>query len=212
MGSRPQSDEALVRRLHPTTSPDRTERAHAWAEWQRSVGETALRKFISLHNNSGEPDDDILQDALLTAYVEVERGRYQPRDGVPFTAYVKGIARNKLREARRRRCWPSLDELPDYSASPIQRQTESDFERNERRAALRQGLAELQGERRLVLEHYLSGDTTGEIAADLAVSEDVVRQHKCRGLRQIRLHLGLEGEGMWAAKPVPGCPDSLTRS
>lgn len=212
MGSRPISDEALVRRILPTTSPDRTERAHAWAEWQLTVGETALRKFIGLHNISGEADEDILQDTLLTAYIEVERGRYQQREGVPFTAYVKGIARNKMREARRRRCWPSLDEFSECPVGPIHRQTENDFERIERQLALWQGLADLQGERRAVLEHYLSGDSTGEIAANLAVSEDVVRQHKCRGLRQIRLKLGLDGEGMWAAKPVPGCPDDLTRS
>jgi RNA polymerase sigma factor (sigma-70 family) len=212
MGSRPNSDEALVRRILPTTSPDRTERAHAWAEWQLTVGETALRKFIGMNNTSAEADEDILQDTLLTAYIEVERGRYQPREGVPFTAYVKGIARNKLREARRRRCWPSLDEFPDFSAGSLHRQTESDCERRERQAVLWHGLAELQGERRVVLEQYLSGDTTGEIADRLAVSEEVVRQHKCRGLRQIRLKLGLEGEGMWAAKPVPGSADDLTRS
>jgi RNA polymerase sigma factor (sigma-70 family) len=212
MGSRPVSDEALVRRILPTTSPDRSERAHAWAEWQLTVGETTLRKYIGLYNTSGEADDDILQDTLLTAFLEVERGRYQPREGVPFTAYVKGIARNKMREARRRRCWPSLDEFPDMSVSSAHRQTEHDYERKERQSVLWQGLDALQGERRAVLEHYLSGDTTGEIADRLAVSEDVVRQHKCRGLRQIRLNLGLEGEGMWAAKSVPGCPDDLTRS
>lgn len=227
MGSRPKSDETLVRRLHPTTSPDRFERARAWAEWQLTIGESALRKFIGLHNTSNEPDEDILQDVLLTAYIEVERGRYQPRDGVPFTAYVKGIARNKLREARRRRWWPSLDEFLDGECAAlfgttVCRQTEVDCERNERRAALRYGLSTLQGERRLVLERYLSGGTTGEIAAELSVSEAVVRQHKCRGLRHIRLELGLEGEAMWAgisefrsaeqSSAVPACPDDLTRS
>jgi hypothetical protein len=49
MGSRPESDEALVRRMLPATSPDRAERARAWGEWQCSVGEAAVRRFIRLY-------------------------------------------------------------------------------------------------------------------------------------------------------------------
>ena len=222
MGSRPITDEALVRRIHPTTNPDRHERARAWTEWQHSIGEAALRKFIRLNNNSGEPDDDIMQDSLMTAYIEVERGRYQPIDGVPFTAYVKGIARNKLREARRRRSWPSLEDLPECAFGPLRRQTEVDVEQRERQDVLKRGLTDLDGDRRQVLEAYLVGDSTGEIARRLAMSRDVVRQHKSRGLRHIRLKYGLEAESMWAGlreadssestSSVPACPDDLNRS
>lgn len=226
MGSRPESDEALVRRMLPAATPNRFERQQAWAEWHTRVGEAALRKYIGLHNTTAEADEDILQDALLTAYLEVERGRYEQREGVPFTAYVKGIARNKLREARHRPHWLSLDAVTDGEAEPpapsAGRQVEADCERRERQAILHRGLAALQGERRQVLERCLRGDSTDEIAAELAVSEAVVRQHKCRGLRQMRLNLGLEGEGMWAGtrtsaageqrSPVPACPDGLTRS
>src|SRR5258708_37564139 len=108
----PESDEALVRRLLPSANRDPTDRAHAWTEWQVSIGGPAVLKFVRLSNNTAELDEDILQDAMLTAYVKVERGHSQHRAGIPSTAYVKGIARNKIREARRRnRRWAPLEEV-----------------------------------------------------------------------------------------------------
>jgi RNA polymerase sigma factor (sigma-70 family) len=214
MDARPKSNEALERKLLPSISPDRTERARAWAEWQMSVGQVSLLKFIRTYNTTSEPDEDILQDAMLTAYVEVERGRYQPREGVPFTAYVKGIARNKLREARRR--GRTLLPLEDGDAPPLtsdrfERPLETAVERLEQDLFLRRGLAMLPVDKRQVLERYLCGESTGEIAASMAITEDLVRQHKCRGLRQLRQRFGpahaartgfpgLQGEGMWAGQ------------
>jgi RNA polymerase sigma-70 factor (ECF subfamily) len=130
---------------------------------------------------------DILQESLVTAYVEVERGRYQPRDGVPFAAYVKGIARNKIREARRRnrRAVP-LDDLPDAVFVADGDSPESAVERREQRAFLHEGLSQLPQSRRLVMERYLKGHSTTEIASALNMSVDAVRQHKCRGLRSLR--------------------------
>ena len=53
----------------------------------------------------------------MTAYAEVERGRYQPRDGIPFAAYVKGIAHNKIREARRRcRRYILVEDVAEHAA------------------------------------------------------------------------------------------------
>jgi RNA polymerase sigma factor (sigma-70 family) len=235
MDARPKSNEALERKLLPSNSPNRAERARAWAEWQMSVGQVSLLKFIRVHNTTGEPDEDILQEAMLTAYLEVERGRYQPREGVPFTAYVKGIARNKLREARRRgRIWLPLEdgETESLTGRRFERPLEITVERREQDLALWRNLAMLPGDKRQVLERYLHGESTGEIAASMAITEDLVRQHKCRGLRQLRQHCepvyaaqagfpGLYGEGMWAGQcerssfeqlsPVPACPDDLTR-
>jgi RNA polymerase sigma factor (sigma-70 family) len=234
MDARPKSNEALERKLLPSISPNRADRARAWAEWQMSVGQISLLKFIRVHNTTNEPDEDILQEAMLTAYMEVERGRYEPREGVPFTAYVKGIARNKLREARRRgRVWLPLEdgEAESLVARRFERPLEVTIERREQDLTLRRGLAMLPGDKRQVLERYLYGESTGEIAASMAITEDLVRQHKCRGLRQLRQRCdpahtiradfpGLQGEGMWAGQrerssfeqlsPVPACPDELT--
>jgi RNA polymerase sigma factor (sigma-70 family) len=193
MWSRPESDEALVRRMLPSLNPDPADRAHAWAEWQLGVGELAVLKFIRLKNSSSEPDEDILQDAMLTAYLELEGGHYERRVGVPFTAYVKGIAWNKIREARRReRHWTDLEELADLPSDQAQRQLEATVERHEQHEVLQRGLLSLPVQRRQVLECFLNGQSTSEIAGRLAISEDLVRQHKCRGLRSLR-QLGAVG-------------------
>lgn len=194
------SDEAWGKRLLPD----------AWTEWQQGAGELALRKFIRAHNTTTEPDEDIAQEALLTAYLAVERGDYQPREGVPFTAYVKGIARNKLREARRRGCeWIALEDDQGPALQTASRQTEMDVERRERRASFWRGLAYLAQDQRQVLLRCWQGESTREIARDLAISEEAARQHKSRGLRQLRVCLTSEaetprckGENMWEGRRV----------
>ncbi len=197
MVSQPVSDEALIRRLIPGCNPDRQDRCRAWAEWQAGVSEM-LERYVRARNNTREEDADIVQDSLLTAYLGVESGRYQPQEGVPFVAYVVGIARNKIREARRRgRRQVDLDEDHEEYAPrtvAIQRQPENDLERREQRDQLRSGISRLPETRRSVLEFYLSGASTDEIAQRLLMSEALVRQHKCRGLRA--LQRDLESLGM----------------
>jgi RNA polymerase sigma factor (sigma-70 family) len=156
------------------------------------MGEASVLAFVRAKNNTLEPDMDILQEAMATAYVEVERGRYQPRVGVPLTAYVKGIAHNKIREARRR-SWRfvPLDDAPEYIVSqppygPSIGRPEEIVERREQHACLRIGLSRLTPCRRRVLEGYLQGRSTAEIARVLGMSEASVRQHKSRGLRSLR--------------------------
>ncbi len=196
MVTRPASDEALIanafpgaqedllQRILPGQNTDRQDRAQAWAEWQAGFGEGILGRYVRAHNTTREADDDIIQDALITAYLSVERGSFQPRDGVPFTAYVVGIARNKIREARRRE---------RRLVGAIQRQPERAIERREQRDQLRSGLSRLPDTRRKVLEHYLAGASTDEIASHLAMSEALVRQHKCRGLRALQRDLQCTG-------------------
>jgi RNA polymerase sigma factor (sigma-70 family) len=59
-------------------------------------------------------------------------------------------------------------------------------ERLEERAFLHDGMSQLTPCRRRVLEGYLHGLSTTEIAESLGMSEDAVRQHKSRGLRNLR--------------------------
>ncbi|HEY4691173.1 MAG TPA: sigma-70 family RNA polymerase sigma factor [Anaerolineae bacterium] len=187
MMAQPESDEALVLRMLPSVNPNREDRARAWAEWHARIGGQAVLKFIRVKNNTAELDEDILQDAMLTAYLEVERGRYEQRAGIPFTAYVKGIAHNKIREARRRQGrWEALDEIDDVPSDGVLRQIEHALESRERHQALRQGLLQLSIQRRQVLERYLGGESLSEIAARLDMTADVVRQHKHRGLRRLQ--------------------------
>jgi RNA polymerase sigma factor (sigma-70 family) len=104
---------------------------------------------------------------------------------VPFAAYVKGIARNKIREARRRlQRFVPLEDVSEYEDDELH--LEAVVERRQRRESLRASLSKLSPGRRQVPESYLKGHTTAEIAQALGMSEDSVRQHKSRGLRSLR--------------------------
>lgn len=189
MRSRVESETVLIGQMLPSSNPSRSERVQAWNAWQEQTGEEALLRFIRLKNYTIEPDEDILQETLTTAFLEVERGRYTPRQGVPFTAYVKGIARNKIREARRKHRRRSSVDLEDIAYSladtPVH-QPEIAYDRAQRRDHLYAGLAELPPGGQQVLRRVLRGEGTAEIAAALEISEDLVRQHKSRGLRRLR--------------------------
>ncbi len=187
MDLRPESDEVLVQRLLPSNNPNPSDRAEAWSQWQVNAGRASVLKFIRYANNTEELDEDILQDALLTAFLEVERGHYQPQEGVPFTAYVKGIARNKIREARRkRRGQTSLENISQLPGDTSLRQLERTVERDEQHRMLELGLAHLPMQRRRVLECYIFGKSTSEIAREMSITEELVRQHKSRGVRRLR--------------------------
>lgn len=187
-----ESDRALVQRLLPSRNDDPQDRAAAWSEWYVEIGQASVLAFVRAKNDTPEPDGDILQEAMITAYTEVERGRYEPRVGIPFAAYVKGIAHNKIREARRR-SWryvgledvsPSLAEVVLRDSSDMR--PERIVERREERALLHDGMSRLSPCRRQVLEGYLQGRSTTEIAEALGMTEDAVRQHKSRGLRSLK--------------------------
>ena len=187
MDGRPESDKALVKRLMPCYNADAEDRAAAWCEWVATIGEAKVLAFIRTLNDSPESDLDILQDAMMTAYLCVERGAYCPQDGIPFSAYVKGIARNKIREARRGlQREIALDDSVLASTVNATSRPEELYEEKERRRALHRSLAQLSIHRRCVLEALIGGESTAEIAQSLDISEESVRQHKSRGLRSLR--------------------------
>jgi RNA polymerase sigma factor (sigma-70 family) len=187
MNARPESDETLIKRLLPNNNLDPADRADAWQEWYLNIGEASVLGFIKAKNDTTEQDADILQEAMMTAYIELERGRYKPHIGVPFTAYVKGIARNKIREARRKtQRFVSIEETPQYLLESDDPQLEMAVEHREQSEALQLSLARLTAYRQQVIESYLEGNTTAEIAKSLGMTEELVRQHKSRGLRSLR--------------------------
>ena len=187
METRQKSNEVLVERLLPTLNRNPQDRAMAWEEWYASVGVSAVMAFVRVTNDTATPDDDIVHDAIATAYEQVEGGRYEPRLDIPFTAYVKGIARNKIREARRRswRC-VALDDAPLAQFESDHPSLESLIERQEQIAALCDGLTRLSPLQRQVLADYFQGRSTDEIARASGMSEEAVRQHKSRALREIQ--------------------------
>jgi hypothetical protein len=90
VSARPESDEALVQRLLPRSNADPHDRADAWREWYAKEGEPFVLAFIKAKNDTLEPDMDILQEAIMTAYAQVEQGRYEPRLGGTLCCLRKG--------------------------------------------------------------------------------------------------------------------------
>jgi RNA polymerase sigma factor (sigma-70 family) len=160
VNARNESNKVLIDRLLPSTNRDPQDRAIAWEEWYANGGRSSVMAFVRAKNNTREPDADILQEAVITAYTEVERGR--------------------------RRIVP-LDDASEFEDDRPQMETV--IERHEQQRSLHSGLSKLTPGRRRVLEGYLDGHTTAEIAQALGMSEESVRQHKCRGLRSLRRSL-----------------------
>jgi len=185
--TRHKSNEVLVERLLPALNCNPQDRAMAWEEWYASAGVSAVLAFVRVTNDTATPDDDIVHDAIATAYEQVEGGRYEPRLDIPFTAYIKGIARNKIREARRRSWrYVALDDAPPALFESDRPGLESLIERQEQIAALCDGLTRLSPLQRQVLTDYFQGRSTDEIARASGMSEEAVRQHKSRALRQMQ--------------------------
>jgi RNA polymerase sigma factor (sigma-70 family) len=178
-------------RLLPCHNPDPGDRAMAWDEWITDGGAEPVRRFIRWSNGTSTDDDEILQDALITAFIKVEQGDYEFRD-VPFTAFVKKIAHYKILEAARHN--PRHVPLDDVAESADDDADSSITERVEfwrEYEALRCALSALPPRRSKVLLLYEHGYSTSEIAEQLRIKEDLVRKEKSLGLRQLRDHMAL---------------------
>lgn len=114
--------------------------------------------------------------------------RYRPGQA-SVAAWLLGIARNKLRESRRRR---RVEESARRRASlepwPL---TDSDLERVDELASLDEGVLALLEQLPEPMREALRGRIVQErpyeeIAAELRCSEAVVRQHVSRGLRRLK--------------------------
>lgn len=178
-----------ITRMLPIFNADAEDRAVAWNMWLSNGGAEPVRKFIRWSNGSGVDDEEIFQDALITAYLKVERGEYEYRN-IPFTAFVKKIAWYKILEAARRH--KSIVSLEDVSEQP-----DDDLDDTERvefwreYEALHKALGQLPPRRSRVLLLYENGFSTSEIAEQLDIKEELVRKEKSLGLRQLKDKMAL---------------------
>lgn len=125
--------------------------------------------------------------AEVFAAVMLAARRYRDRDGVAV-AWVNGIARNKLRDSRRRR------RIEDRARRRLQCEPvaleDADLERVERLADEGATLAVLDAlppdERDAVRRRVLEERSYAEIATELRCSEMVVRKRVSRGLARLR--------------------------
>jgi RNA polymerase sigma factor (sigma-70 family) len=114
--------------------------------------------------------------------------RYRPEQG-SVAAWLLGIARNKLRESRRRgRIEYAARRRLGVAPATI---TDEDLERVEELASLDQGVMELLAglpdvERQALVSRIVEERSYEEIASELRCSELALRQRVSRGLRKLR--------------------------
>jgi RNA polymerase sigma factor (sigma-70 family) len=128
-----------------------------------------------------EDTEDVTQEALLQAYLGLERLREPDRFGSWVTAIAANLAKMRLRQLTRPQPPPVLAPVENGSSLELLEQ-------------LRAALARLTPEqRRVVLLHDLEGRTAAEIAAELEEEPGTVRVRLHRARALLRPHLaGLE--------------------
>src|SRR5688572_3302296 len=150
MAYSPESDEVLVKRLLPETNGSPADRNVAWADLDATYREN-MRRFIRQWMASDAEVEEIYQDTLITAFMNVENGHYL-YTGVPFLAYLKAIARNKvLAERRRTGRWVELDDDLATPGGDDRYQPEGLVESREERDEVMAAIAQLSHKTQRVL-------------------------------------------------------------
>lgn len=151
----------------------------AEAEFARFFGR---RIFIMALARTQDPDaaSDLAQDTLLTALEALRQGHLREPDKLP--AFVCGTARNLINNYLRARSQsPDCVALSDDTPASIT----DEVEEADRLALVRRALGQLESADRQILEMTLAkGWTPAEIAENLGLSAEVVRQRKHRALER----------------------------
>jgi len=165
----------------------------------RAFGELAERYQEAVyalavsHTRNFADAEDIVQEALLSAYEALP----SLRDPERFGAWVRGIASNMCRtwarRAQRRRETPGAwqHSLPRAESPP----PDADLRAREDPDTVLKGLRVLSADARLtLLLHYLAGFSQREIAAFLGVSVTAIETRLHRGRRRLREEVGTMAE------------------
>lgn len=134
--------------------------------------------------------------AEVFAAVLLAAGRYRSRGSAPAAPWVLGIARNKVRESRRR--GRVEDRARRRLALDPEVLRDEDLDRVDELAGSAEGLVVLleqlpEREREAVRGRVLEERSYAELASELRCSELVVRQGVSRGLARMRKRLTEEG-------------------
>ncbi|HWE36423.1 MAG TPA: sigma-70 family RNA polymerase sigma factor [Isosphaeraceae bacterium] len=146
---------------------------------------------------------DIVQESLIDAHKELPE--YLRRRPLPFLAWLRQIARERLAKSRRfhllaqRRCVAREGPLPAADASAtglVDRLADSltspsgRLERDERRARVRAALERLgPRDREVLVLRSLRQASASEVAATLGITERAAKARHCRALERLRVLL-----------------------
>jgi RNA polymerase sigma-70 factor (ECF subfamily) len=142
--------------------------------------------FCLSHTRDVPTAEDLASDVMLKMVESI--GRYRP-SGVPFSAWVFRIARNKLidqhRHGKRRRRVPLSESLVTPKAGP-----EVLVERANEDRALYRALNELRpSERDVIILRFIAGLDTRSVASLVGRTQSAVKSLQHRGLKALRRQL-----------------------
>ena len=145
--------------------------------------------FISRATGAPASDvDDLVQDTLLAAWL----GRAAFREEAATDTWVLSIARNKVRDWRRRRARTNVSALRDLSSVPLPADL---LQSAEARRLVRRALDKLEpGHARVLVLAYFDGKSTVEIASALDETQDAV-ESRLRRAREGSIRLFESSEG-----------------
>ncbi len=177
-------------------------RAQDAAAWERLTDLYGpLVYYWSRRSNlQGEDAADIFQSVFTAIATNIQN--YQQREGSNFQGWLWTITRNKINDHFRRirqhgeaaggtAAQQQLADLPDYQPS----ETTDGEDRQEFSALLHRGLDLVRAEFedrtwQAFWRSAVEGDSTADIAADMGISANSVRQSKSRVVRRLRDELG----------------------
>lgn len=168
----------------------RAARADIWAFgelYQRY--EARVYRYVRARTDSEEDAADLTQQVFLQALEAFPK--YQER-GLPFAAWLFRIARNVAIDAsRRRRSTLQWDLLPEALHPVSDEDPEAAVLRREAHTRLRAMLADLDAERRELIElRFVARLTLAEIGSVVGKSEEAVRKQLRRTLQGLKERYG----------------------
>lgn len=167
------------------------------ARGERAAFDTLYERYLPLllswslkQTGDRELSADLVSEVFAAALIASPR--YRQSRGSSLTAWLLGIARNKLRESwRRRRVENDARRRIGITALEL---SDADLERVDELASLDSHVLALldalpADQREAVTRRVLDERSYEEIAAELRCSESVIRQRVSRGLRTLRSEL-----------------------
>ena len=139
-----------------------------------------VRLYVAVRTSHPDYADEVTQETMLAAVLALREGKV--REPEHLAAFVLGIARNQLADAIRKQARRKTSPLPEGYDCPAPNQ-EQDPELVE---SARTEIETLEPkDRRILWLTLIEGFKPGEIAAQVGMSAELVRQRKSRALRKI---------------------------
>ena len=149
-----------------------------------------VRAFLGGRTRDRQLAEEVFQEIMIAVLCALREGRLRQTE--LLTSFVYGIARNQLMETFRKRSREKLDPLPeglDVAAPKV------DHEEQQRYQMVEREILKLDKDDRKILSMTLvDGLKPGEIAAEMRLTSEIVRQRKSRAIKRLVSKLGFRSQ------------------